>query len=171
MASNAENVSFWWCHHVLDWRVQHFVVIGRICYEQERYKISQSQIVRSKNRNIALDKDPVSIFEEKYFICCFYMNFLCWIHFCRMPSCKWHRFPQIVKFKMAVIRHLQFIFLSFSNTISWFGYLKCIVLMIWDMTTINGTRYVIEISWVRAPLGVCYFPRHKIVTVSRTFVS
>ena len=44
MASNAENVSIWWRHHVLDWRVQHFVVIGRICYEQERYKISQSQI-------------------------------------------------------------------------------------------------------------------------------
>ena len=44
MASNAENFSFWWRHHVLDWRVQHFVVIGRICYEQERYKISQSQI-------------------------------------------------------------------------------------------------------------------------------
>ena len=44
MASNAENVSIWWRHHVLDWRVQHFVVIGRICYEQEHYKISQSQI-------------------------------------------------------------------------------------------------------------------------------
>ena len=44
MASNAESVSIWWRHHVLDWRVQHFVVIGRICYEQERYKISQSQI-------------------------------------------------------------------------------------------------------------------------------
>ena len=43
--------------------------------------------------------------------------------------------------------------------------------MIWDMQTINGTRYVIERSWVRAPLGVCYFPRHKIVIVSRTFVS
>ena len=25
-------------------------------------------------------------------MCCSYVNFWCWIHFCRMPSCKWYRF-------------------------------------------------------------------------------
>ena len=29
------------------------------------------------------------------------------------------------------------------------------------MTNIDGTRYVIERSWVRSPSGVCYFPRHE----------
>ena len=55
-------------------------------------------------------------------------------------------------------------FLSFFNTISWFGapdffeiYLRCIVLMIWDMTTIYGIRYVIERSLVRVPLGCAIF--------------
>ena len=80
-------------------------------------------------------------------------------------------FPQIVKFKMAVIGHLQFIFfvISMYNFLVWSPWyieicLGCNALVIWDMTTINPTRYVIKWSLVRAPSGVCYFPPHKMST-------
>ena len=105
------------------------------------------------------------------------MNFLCWIHFCRMPSCKWHSFSTNNKNQNGCHRtsaiHIFVIYAyNFFGWSHWYIeiYLRTIVLMILDMTTINGTRYVIERSWIRAPPGVCYFPHHKISTVSRVFV-
>ena len=111
-------------------------------------------------------------------MCCSYMNFLCWIHFCRMPSCKWHRFSTNRKLHngchrtSAIHIFVIFVYNFFVWSHRYIGiYLRCIVFMIWDTTTINGTRYVIERSWVRAPPGVCYFPPHKMSIVSRPFVS
>ena len=107
----------------------------------------------------------------------FLYDFWCWIHFCRMPSCKWHRFPTNRKIQngchLTSAIHIFVIFVY--NFLVWSPryikiYLRCIVLMIWDMTTINRTWYVIEISLVRDPPGVSYFPSHKKSTVSRTFV-
>ena len=102
------------------------------------------------------------------------MNFLCWIHFCRIPSCKWHRFS--INLKIQIGCHLTSAFHIFVifvyNFLVWSPwyikiYLRCIALRIWDMTIINGTRYVIERSWVRAQLGVCSFPCHKMSTVCK----
>ena len=91
------------------------------------------------------------------------MKILCWIHFCRMPSCKWNRFPTNRKIQNG--RHRTYsihIFVIFVyNSFVWRPwyiemYLRCLALMIWDMTS-NGTRYVIERSWVRAPPGCANF--------------
>ena len=102
---------------------------------------------------------------------------LCWIHFCRMPSCKWHRFSTNRKIHNGRHRTSSIrIFCHFhKQSLVWSPWyieicLGCIALVIWDMTTNNRTRYVIERSWVRAPSGVCYFPPHKMSTVSRAFV-
>ena len=103
----------------------------------------------------------VGIFEEMYFICCLYMTICAESISAVCQAVNDAAFPQIVKFKMAVIGHIQFNFFvifvhSFFVWRPWFIeiYLRCLALMIWDMTS-NGTRYVIEISWIRAPTGMC----------------
>ena len=85
-----------------------------------------------------------------------------------MSSCKWHRFFTNCKIQNGCHRtsaiHIFVIFVyHFFVWSPWYKeiYSKCIVLMIWDMTTINGTRYVIVRSGVRAPPGVWYLKKFK----------
>ena len=94
-----------------------------------------------------------------------------------MPSCKWHCCPtnrkiQNGRHRTSSIRIFVTFIYNFLGWSPWYIkiYVGCIALVIWDMTTINRTRYVIERSWVRAPSVVYYFPLHKMSTVSRTFV-
>ena len=129
--------------------------------------------MRSKKLNIALDKDLEAFLRKSTSIVVSICIFLCWIHFCCMPSCKLHRFSTNRKIQNGCHWTSAIHILSLLNTISWFG-APDIRKYIWDalfwwrllMTTINGTRYLIERSWVQAPLEVCYPPRQKIETVS-----
>ena len=67
------------------------------------------------------------------------MNFLCWIHFCRMPSCKWHCFPtnrkiQNGRHQTSSIRIFVIFIYNFLVCNPWYIeiYLGCIALVIWD---------------------------------------
>ena len=163
------------CHCIHTDKTGSMVIDAAVLWSKN--KQTNKQIVRTKIWNIALDKELLAFFRKS-------STFIVSIWFFGTESisavCQAVNrtiFLQIVKFKMAVIGHLQFIFLVIFiyNLFVWGPwnieiYLRCIALMVWDITTINRIWYVIERSWVRAPPGVCYFPRHKKSTVSRTFV-
>ena len=78
-------------------------------------------IVRTKNWNIALDKDLLAFLRKST---SFVVSIWKFCAECVPAVCQAVNdtvFPQIVKFKIAVIGHIQFIILSFSYTISLFG--------------------------------------------------
>ena len=82
----------------------------------------------------------------------FLYEFLCWIHFCPMPSCKWHLSPTNRKFQNGCYHRTSVIhiFVIFAfNCLVWSHWyveinLRCIV---WWAETLRIliTRYVIEI--------------------------